>query len=320
VRIAFLGTPSAAVPALRALVDAGHDVPLVVTRPDRPAGRSGRPLPPPVKLAALELGLPLAQPDRLPGGQLASLLAEVGPDALVVVAYGRILRRAVLDVPRLAPINLHFSLLPAYRGAAPVQWALARGETTTGVTTMVINEQLDEGDLLLQRPLRIEPGEHAPSLERRLAEMGAPLLIESLEGLASSRLTPRPQDHSAASHAPSLAREDGHVDPASLSAREIEGRVRGFDPWPGVWLAAPAGRVRLVEATALPEGRSPAAPGSVLEPLPEAALPLVCRDGSLLGVERVQLAGRRPASARDALNGRQLAPGQRLEPLAHAPR
>lgn len=315
-RIVFLGTPQAAVPALRALVGAGHEVVLVVTRPDRPLGRSGQSQPPPVKRAAAELGLALVQPERTAGAGFVELLASALPDALVVVAYGRLLRRAVLELPRLGPVNLHFSLLPAYRGAAPVQWALARGERATGVTTMLINERLDEGDLLLQRALAIEPGEHAPALERRLAELGAPLLVETLERLAKRTLEPRPQDPAAASFAPSLTREDGEVDPAASAAREIEGRVRGFDPWPGVWLAAGERRVRVVEACALADtapGRIP--PGSLLDPLATGGLPLVCREGTLLRIDRLQLAGRRAASAADAINGRQLVPGERLHPI-----
>ncbi|NIX18796.1 MAG: methionyl-tRNA formyltransferase, partial [Actinobacteria bacterium] len=201
-RVVFLGTPQAAVPTLEALIRSDHEVPLVVTRPDRAVGRSRRPIPPPVKRAATEAGLPVLQPTKVRAPEFRETLASQAPDALMVVAYGRILPRSVLEVPRLGPINVHFSLLPRYRGAAPVQWALARGESRTGVTTMLMSEGLDEGDVLLEREVAIEPGEHAPALESRLAVLGAELALETLTGLAAGRIEPRPQDPERATYAP----------------------------------------------------------------------------------------------------------------------
>jgi len=313
VRIVFLGTPGVAVTALRALAAGGHRVSLVVTRPDRPQGRSGRPAPPPVKQAAADLGIEVHQPTKVRGRAFREELTRHRPEVLVVVAYGRILTRAVLETATAGAINVHFSLLPRYRGAAPVQWALARGERATGVTTMQIDEELDAGDLLMQREVAIEPGEHAPALQERLARVGAELLVETLARLESGALEPRGQDHGLATFAPLLTRADGEVDPA-LAAPEIEGRVRGFDPWPGAWVGRSGKRLRLVEAAATGETEAGAMPGQVLGFKGDRLL-VACGGGTLLGVDSVQPEGRRVLTAREAANGRQIAPGDRLERL-----
>lgn len=307
----FLGTPETAVPSLRALLEAGVRVPLVVTQPDRPRGRSGLPRASAVKQCAVEAGLPVVQPSRVRRPEFVSALAEQRPDLLVVVAYGRILPLPVLEVGRLGAVNLHFSMLPAYRGAAPVQWALARGETSTGVTTMRINERLDEGDILLQREVTIRTGEHAPSLGDRLARVGADLLVRTLEGLERGTVVPQPQDPSLASHAPLLRREDGEIDP-SMPATEIEGRIRGFDPWPGVWLRVGRRRIRLLAGEAAGGPPVHESPGTVIGPR-DGGVALACGLGSLLVLRRVQAEGRRPVDARDALHGRLLVAGDRLE-------
>ena len=306
----FLGTPSIAVPTLEALVSAGHDVALVVTRPDRPAHRSATPQAPAVKKAATRLGLQVSQPEKVRDRKFRESLEQVAPDVLVVVAYGKILPRTVLEIPRLAPINVHFSLLPGYRGAAPVQWALARGETTTGVTTMVMSEGLDEGDVLLQQEVAIEPAEHAPRLLDRLAEIGGPLLCRTLDGLRDGTVKRRPQDAAAATLAPMLRVEDGVADFA-LTATEIEGRVRGFDPWPGVWTRCRGKRVRIVEAAATEGETTPESCGHVIE-LKDDALTVACGKGTILAIRAVQPEGRRAQSARDAVNGRQILPGDDL--------
>lgn len=309
-RVVFFGTPAPAVPTLRTLVEAGHEVVRVVTRPDRPIGRSRRPVPPPVKTAALELGLDVVQPRSVKRPPLAPDVAGLRADVAVVVAYGRILPPALLEATPHGAINVHFSLLPAYRGAAPVQWALARCEATTGVTTMQLDEGLDTGDVLLARDVRIEPGEHAPALAARLAGFGADLLRETLDALADGVLEPVAQDPVRATHAPILEKADGEIDP-SLPARAIEGRVRGFDPWPGVWLSRGGVRVRLLEARALPDERAGAPPGTVLG-LGDGAVRIACGEDTVLGVGRIQASGRKAADARDAINGRQLVPGDRL--------
>jgi methionyl-tRNA formyltransferase len=310
VKVVFLGTPEVAVPSLVALASAGHDLRLVVTQPDRPSGRSGTPVPPPVKRAAAARGIAVEQPLRLRGQSFVERLRTVAPDVLVIVAYGRILSRAVLDVATHGAVNLHFSLLPAYRGAAPVQWALARGETKTGLTTMKLNERMDEGDILLQQEVVIEADEHAPALRERLSTLGSPLLTETLARLAAGTLEPRPQDPTQASLAPLLSQADGAIR-LSLTAREIAGRVRGFDPWPGVWVRRGDRRLRLVAAREL-HGTVPDVPGQVLELTPEGLI-MACGSGTRLALRRVQPQGRKALDVRDAVNGRQILPGDRLE-------
>lgn len=315
-RLVFAGTPRTAVPSLHALIDSGLAPLLVVTRPDRPAGRGRALAAPPIKAAALEAGLEIVQPEKIRDPVFVGRLAACEADWLVVVAYGRILPPSVLELPRGGAVNVHFSLLPRYRGAAPVQWALARGEATTGVTTMRMNERMDEGDVLLRREVAIEPGEHAPALAERLSHVGAALLLETLSRLARQDLESVPQEADAATYAPILRREDGEISP-TLEAREIEGRVRGFDPWPGVWLSSRSVRLRLVTARALDAPPVEAPPGTLLE-LRKDGITMGCGAGTTLLIETVQLAGRGIRSARDAVNGRQIAPGDRLEPIGSA--
>ncbi len=313
-KLVFFGTPESAVPTLEAIVAAGHEITRVVTRPDRPVGRSRRPQPPPVKRAAIRHGLTIEQPEKIRRAEFRQTLERSEPDLLVVVAYGKILPRRVLDTGPLGAVNVHFSLLPAYRGAAPVQWTLAEGNTSTGVTTMLMNERLDEGDILLTEELAILPGEHAPALTARLAVSGASLLVRTLAALESGSLAPRPQDHDAASYAPILRRENGRAD-FSLPARLVEGRVRGFDPWPGVWSARNGRRLRIVEAVAQGEGGEAAPAGRVLGLDGDAAI-VACGHGTTLAIRAVQFEGRRVLSVREAVNGRQLEVGDTLESTA----
>ncbi len=310
-KLVFLGTPRVAVPAINALIDAGHEIGLVVTQPDRPSGRSRRPAAPPVKQVAVVHGLEVSQPYKVRNEAFRESIASRKPDLLVVVAYGRILPGEVLRAAPLGAVNVHFSLLPRYRGAAPVQWALARGESVTGVTTMLMNERMDEGDILLQREVAIAPGEHAPALQERLAAIGAELLLETLSGVESGSIEPRPQDHALATMAPIIKKSDGEADPA-LHAREIEGRVRGFDPWPGVWLRRSGKRLRLVEVRAL-DASPRKEPAGLIAGLTPEGLVMVCGEGSSLLLTKVQPEGRRALSARDAVNGRQIEVGDRLE-------
>ena len=306
-----MGTPHTAVPALDALLAAGHDVVVVVTPPDRRVGRGRSLQPPPVKEFASSRGLRLLQTDNVRSPEFLLALTSVSPEVLAVVAFGRILPRQVLAAARHGAINVHFSLLPAYRGAAPVQWALASGEDVTGVTTFRIDEGLDTGDLLGQRPVAIVAGEHAPALLGRLAVAGGALLVETLLGLAAGSIRPTPQDHDRATTAPRLTVEDGRWDP-SWSARELEGRVRGFDPWPGVWAQRAGRRIRLVEAHASPDATTEGEPGVVLGRHGEA-FGLVCAGGTVAVVDSVQPDGGRVMCAREAVNGRLLRPGDRIE-------
>jgi methionyl-tRNA formyltransferase len=311
VKLVFLGTPRVSVPTLNALIAAGHEPSLVVTQPDRPAGRSREPVASPVKRAALERGLQLFQPAKVRTAAFREKIASYEPDVLVVVGYGRILPGKVLGIAPMGAINVHFSLLPKYRGAAPVQWTLVNGDGVAGVSTMLMNERMDEGDILLQRELPIAEGEHAPALQERLATLGAELLLQTLSALRAGSIEPRPQQHDAATMAPMISKDDGEIDPR-LTAREIEGRMRGFDPWPGVWLRRRRKRLRIVGGRALdlPPRDEPA--GLIAELTPEGLL-MVCGGGSCLLLTSIQPEGRRVLTARDAVNGRQLQVGDRLE-------
>jgi methionyl-tRNA formyltransferase len=235
VRLVFCGTPQFAIPTLQALLGAGHSVELVVTQPDRVRGRDQAPSPPPVKALALEAGLAVVQPEKIKNNpEFRERLEAIKPDAIIVVAYGRIIPTWMLQLPRYGNLNLHASLLPKYRGAAPIQWAVANGETVTGATTMRIDEGLDTGDMLLQRELRIQPQQTAEDLFPLLATSGASLMLQTLAGLEAGAIQPVPQDHAAASLAPILVREDALVDFAHPAA-EIYNRWRGFQPWPGAY-------------------------------------------------------------------------------------
>jgi len=227
-----MGTPVFAVPTLERAVEAGHEVLAVFTQPDRPKGRGQKDAMPPVKEAALLLGLPVSQPQRIRKLEVVEQLRALAPDAMVVVGYGQIIPQAILDIPPQGIINVHASLLPKYRGAAPIQWAIARGETRTGVTTMKIDAGLDTGDMLLKWETEIGPEETAVELGVRLAAAGAELLVKTLAELGT--IEPQKQDAAQASYAPILKKEDGRID-WSMSAEEIVNRVRGFEPWPGCY-------------------------------------------------------------------------------------
>ena len=233
-KLVFCGTPEFAVPSLQALVDAGHEVALALTQPDRLAGRKQELQLPPVKQLTLRLGLPVLQPERIKNNpELRAELEAIAPDAIVVVAYGRIIPQWMLDLPRFGNINVHGSLLPKYRGAAPIQWAVANGETETGVTTMLLDAGLDTGDTLLFHRIPIGPDTTSPQLYDQLSQIGASLLIKTLSGLEEGVILPGPQDEAAATSAPILTREDGRLDLAHRSALETYNRWRGFVPWPG---------------------------------------------------------------------------------------
>ena len=233
--LVFCGTPSFAVPTLERLVEAGHSVPLVVTQPDRPRGRGMEVAVSPVKDAALRLGIAVVQPATIKNNvEFRDQLAAIGPDAIIVVGYGRIIPQWMIDLPRLGNLNLHASLLPKYRGAAPIQWAIANGESVTGVTTMRIDAGLDTGDILMQREISIAAEDTAETLGPKLAPIGADLMVETLRGLENGRVRPTPQDHSQATLAPILKKEDGRVD-FSRSANDLFNRLRGFQPWPGAF-------------------------------------------------------------------------------------
>jgi methionyl-tRNA formyltransferase len=234
-KLVFCGTPNFAVPTLEKLVEAGHSVPLVVTQPDRPRGRGMEVAVSPIKDAAVRLGIAILQPATIKNNtEFRDQLVAIAPDAIIVVGYGRIIPQWMIDLPRLGNLNLHASLLPKYRGAAPIQWAIASGETVTGVTTMRIDAGLDTGDILLQREIPIGLEDTSETLGPKLASIGADLMAETLRGLENGNVRPTPQDHSRATLAPILKKEDGRMDFAR-TAYDLFNRLRGFQPWPGAF-------------------------------------------------------------------------------------
>jgi len=304
VKLVFLGTPEFAVPSLERIVADGHEVLAVFTQPDRPKGRGHQVSMPPVKQAALRFGLPVFQPERVRTPEVAAQLRALAPEAMVVVGYGQIIPQSILDIPPLGIVNVHASLLPRYRGAGPVQWAIANGEKTTGVTTMRIDAGLDTGDVLLKQEVAIGEEETAPELAAKLAVFGAEILGKTLATLR--QLTGEKQDTHRATYAPILKREDGHVD-WSRPAREILNRIRGFQPWPGcygfrrgqrlhIWKARPA-ELELKPGELSARGRQ---------------LFAGCGEGAIELVE-VQAEGKKRMSAADFLNGAQIEAGERLE-------
>jgi methionyl-tRNA formyltransferase len=297
--IVYMGTPQFAVPGLEALVAAGHRIRAVVTQPDRPRGRGRRSGPTPVKVAAEALHLPLFQPARLRDPDTAEALRAFGADLFVVVAYGQILPPAVLDLPRLGALNVHASLLPAYRGPAPIQWAIIRRERRTGVTAMVMDAGLDTGDILLAAETELAPDETARSLHDRLALMGADLLVETVSRLVAGKLIPSPQDPERATYAPLLTRSHGRID-WRLPALEIDALVRGLTPWPGAFTFCGQARWKILAARAV-ESDAPAAPGTVV---PGFADELWVMTGKgVLVVDRIQAAAGKPLTAAQFLRG-----------------
>lgn len=317
-----MGTPESAVPTLTRCVEDGHEVVAVWTQPDRPAGRGNRLKASPVKEYALSRGLTVQQPSKIKTEEALALFAAREFDVAVVVAYGRILPPSFLRAPRRGCVNVHFSLLPKYRGAAPVNWAIARGEQVTGVTTMLIDEGLDTGPILLQRPTSVGEGETAPQLLERLSHDGAELLSETLARL--DEIEPRPQRDEDATLAPMLRREDGLID-WSLAAPDIERRVRGFQPWPNahtlyngrrlvIWRASPAKLESDVKEKpgSDVEGAAPSNhPGEVIEARGDS-LAAACGDRTALRIQELQLEGKQRVGARDFINGTRLRAGERF--------
>ncbi|MGH9579556.1 MAG: methionyl-tRNA formyltransferase [Terriglobales bacterium] len=308
--LVFFGTPQFAVPTLERLIESGFHVRLVLTQPDRPRGRGLEVAPSPVKQRALELGLAVAQPDKVKTNDaLREQLAALTPAAIIVVGYGRILPRWIIDLPRYGCINLHASLLPKYRGAAPVQWAIARGETLTGVTTMRIDEGLDTGDILLQQKAAISPDDTTLTLEPRLAAIGAELMVQTLRGLSAGTIAPLPQDSKAASLAPLLKKGDGRIDFA-WTAGEIHNRLRGFQPWPGVFTSFREKVLFFRSARPVSLEEAPPAPGEVA--VRGNRLLVGCGGGTALEVLELQPEGKKRLAAGDFLHGYRLRGGERL--------
>jgi methionyl-tRNA formyltransferase len=307
-KLVFCGTPEFAVPTLEAVIAAGHEVALVVTQPDRAAGRGMELQAPPVKRVAIERGLTVVQPEKIKNNaEFRAQVEKIAPDAILVVAYGRIIPQWMLELPRFGNINLHGSLLPKYRGAAPIQWAVANGEKVTGVTTMRLDAGLDTGDMLLAQTVPIGQEETAIDVYGCLAPIGAELMVKTLTGLECDSIFPQVQDHSMATLAPILKREDGWID-FSRTAQQIYDRWRGFQPWPGAHTVL-RGKKLIVQKMHVAGGGSVEA--GVVDVRGDALM-LGCEGGSLLCLDEVQMEGKRRVSAEDFLRGNQVRSGERL--------
>ncbi len=309
-RLLFFGTPAFAVPTLEALCAAGRAPLAVVTQPARPAGRGRRDRQPPVAEWALARGLELSQPERVRDPAFLERAAALAPEVAVVVAFGQIFPPALLRIPVHGCINLHASLLPRHRGAAPVQAALLAGDRRTGVTTMLMEEGLDTGPTLLQQGTPIAPRETAGELAERLAALGAGLMVRTLDALAAGRLEPRPQVESEATYAPRLRREDGAVD-WSLEAERLFDRLRALTPWPGLHAVLRDRPVKLLWGRPAGAAGRDAPPGTILG-IQDERLLVACGGGSAFAVDRLQRPGRRALPAPEFANGERLRPGERF--------
>jgi len=308
-KIVFAGSPQFAVPTLEALVAAHQEIIAVVTQPDRPVGRDQQLQAPPVKQAALRLGLPVHQPEKIKSEQGRSLMESLRPEVVVVVGYGQILPPWLLELPRFGCLNLHASLLPAYRGAAPIQWAVANGETRTGVTTMQMDPGMDTGPILLMWETDIGPEETAVALAGRMSAPGAELMLKTLAGLEAGTITSIPQNNSRATKAPLLKKEHGLID-WSLTAPQIHDRLRGFTPWPGIYTGFRGKKIQIWQARALAIPHSGNASGSLQ--VSKEMLGVICGGETMLELLELQLEGRRRMSAADFVNGAQPKHGENL--------
>jgi methionyl-tRNA formyltransferase len=308
-KLVFCGTPLFAVPSLERLAAAGFELQLVVTQPDRPQGRGMELTAPPVKQSAIKLGLPVIQPEKIKKNEeFQSQLKALRPEAIIVVGYGRIIPPWMLHLPPHGNINVHASLLPKYRGAAPVQWAIAEGQTVSGVTTMLLNEGLDTGDILLQKEMAIRPEDTSVTFASRLAELGADLIVETLRGLEQKRITPVPQDDAQATLAPILKKEDGLVD-FNRNATDMHNRLRGFQPWPGAYTQFRGKNLKFMSAR--PEDAlSKLNPGELR--IGDEKLFVGCGAGTVLELLQVHPEGKKSMTAREFINGYHPAAGERL--------
>lgn len=309
-RILFFGTPAFAVPSLRALANSPHEVVAVVTQPDRPRGRGQKLVPSEVKAAAAELGLEVWQPQRLRGGDFDDQVRALSADLGVVAAYGRILSGSLLALPRLGMINVHASLLPRWRGAAPVHRAVIAGDRETGVTIMQVVEALDAGPMLARLPTQIGPNDTSDVLEKRLAELGAGLLVETVNAIARGPVTATPQNESAVTYAAKLERHESSLD-WHQPAQELHDQIRGLQPWPIAAAVLHGRRVMMRRSHPVPEQTHTATPGTILRIEPEALV--VAASSGVIHLFDLQPEGRPVMTIRDYLNGRPVEPGDRFE-------
>jgi len=302
-RLVFMGTPEFAVPSLRKLVDLGEQVVTVVTQPDRPKGRGQRLAAPPIKLLATALSIPVLQPAKVRAPEFIEIMRGLHPDLIVVTAFGQILPKSLLEIPRFGCVNIHASLLPRYRGAAPINWSIINGETESGITIMQMDEGLDTGDLILKKTVSIGPDDDAQSLHDRLSVTGAEALKEFLGLLVSGELYPEKQDDSLSIYAPMLKKEDGCID-WQREPQSIRNLVRGLTPWPGAYTFLGEKTLKICRCrVAGGEGT----PGTVLQ-ADRTGLVIACREGGLL-VDELQLEGKKRLSVRDFLAGYNIKPG-----------
>lgn len=306
-RAIFMGTPDFAVPSLVALHERGWKIVAVLCQPDKPAGRGMKLTPPPVKKKAEELGLPVMQPAKLRDEAVVKQLRELEPDVIAVAAYGKILARSVLEIPKIGCINVHASVLPRLRGAAPIHWAVLNGEKTSGVTIMKMDEGMDTGDMLVREEIPLAPDETAGSLHDKLAPMGARLLVQALDGLMAGTVKPVPQDHAQATLAPKLPADLGRVD-WTKSAAEVDRQIRGSTPFPGAYTFLGGKRLRVAEAR-IADGSGTA--GSVIAAAPERGIVVACGSGAI-ALARVQPEGKKPQAVREFLAGHRVAAGERV--------
>jgi methionyl-tRNA formyltransferase len=316
-RLVFFGTPEFALPSLRLLLARSEfQVEAVVTQPDRPRGRGQKVASSPVKQFALDAGIYLYQPEKIRDESTEAFFRRMMPDAVVIIAYGQKIPPSLLEIPRLGWINLHGSLLPKYRGAAPINWAIVNGEARTGLTTMRVDEGMDTGPILLQREIEIGPEETAPELSRRMSEAGAPLVIESLLGLERGEISPRAQDNSMASKAPLLKKEMGRLD-WNMPAREIYNRIRGFEPWPGAYTTFRGQTCRVWGRPVGGEVGAPSiepehAPGSIVTM--NGNLLIACGHSTWLMLEAIQIEGKKRISTSEFKRGARLIENESFEP------
>ncbi len=310
-KVVFLGTPEWAVPCFERVIADGHEVLGVFTQPDRPSGRGNKLQAPPVKVAALAHNLTVYQPTKVRTPEFKELFEKLAPDVAIIVAYGRIIPEWILSIPKHGFINVHFSLLPAYRGAAPINWAIVNGEKQTGVTTMQLVPELDAGDVLLQEVTDINPTETAQELGDRLSYLGAELLSKTLKNFLE--ITPQQQDHSKATFAPILKREDGQINWQTMTAQEIVNRIRGFQPWPGAYTIFKGTRLIIWQAKVnLGELPGNSQPGTIVR-ADKNGIVISCNQFTELNISELQLEGRKRLTARDFLNGISMPVGQKLD-------
>ncbi len=309
-RLLFCGTPHFAVPTLiHLLAQPEFDITAVITQPDRPRGRGRQVSPPPVKEAAVAASIPVHQPEKIRAPEAQELLQRLAPDCIVIIAYGQIIPARLLTIPKLGWINLHASLLPKYRGAAPINWAIANGETTTGLTTMRIDAGMDTGDVFLQEEIEIAPEETAPELAKSMSEAGAPFMAETLRGIASGKLAPRSQNHADATYAPLLKKEDGRID-WNRPAQEIYNRMRGFAPWPGAYTSFRGQTCHLWGEPFSLQAFAGSAPGTLLRE--QDQILIACGHTTLLRLLSVKLEGRKQVSAVEFASGARLTQRERF--------